>query len=258
MKRYVEENSIANPFRDGVPGRDWWERFLKRWPCISQRKPQHLSNARAQAGHPDIINSWFDKLELSMEGLNYSDSSTPNHLWNCDKTSFCTSVPATQLLMRKGSKSVHEVGGGSGRQYITVHCAGSASGERLPPLILYKAENLYMRWTQQGPAGVLYACNESGWMDGDVFLSWFTQLFLPAVKHLTGSGPVLLFLDGHHSHISLQLITVARNNNITLLCLPPNTTHLTQPLDVGVFAPMKSAWKSILKTYKLQTGGQCV
>ena len=46
---YLKENCINNPFRDGVPGKDWWQRFLKRWPCLSQRKPQHLSKKRAGA-----------------------------------------------------------------------------------------------------------------------------------------------------------------------------------------------------------------
>lgn len=95
-------------------------------------------------------------------------------------------------------------------------------------------------------------------MDGPNFLSWFNKLFLPAVQHLTETGPVLLFLDGHHSHISLELIRKARENNITIMCLPPNTTHLLQPLDLSVFAPLKKAWKSILKQYKLETRGQTV
>ena len=104
-----------------------------------------------------------------------------------------------------------------------------------------------------GPAAAVHGISESGWMDGANFLSWFMKLFLPAVPYLTETAPVLLFLDGHHSHISLELIRRARGNNILLLCLPPNTTHLLQPLDVGVFAPMKSAWRAILKRYKLET-----
>ena len=68
--------------------------------------------------------------------------------------------------------------------YITVQCAGSASGERLPPFILYKGTNLYQRWTEGGPAGVLYGVSESGWMDSSNVLSRFKNLFLRAVAHL--------------------------------------------------------------------------
>ena len=36
---YLEENKIKNPFLGNIPGKDWWIRFKKRWPCISERKP---------------------------------------------------------------------------------------------------------------------------------------------------------------------------------------------------------------------------
>lgn len=47
-------------------------------------------------------------------------------------------------------------------------------------------------------------------------------------------------LDGHSSHISFDVIEIARDNNIHLLCLPAHTTHLLQPLDVAVFKSLKS------------------
>ena len=55
-----------------------------------------------------------------------------------------------------------------------------------------------------GPAAALYGITDSGWMDAANFLSWFVKLFLPAVLPMTGTAPVAQFLDGHHSHISLE------------------------------------------------------
>ena len=93
-------------------------------------------------------------------------------------------------------------------------------------------------------------------MDASNFLSWFKNLFLRAVAHLIETAPVLLFMDAHHSHISLDLIRTAHDSNVILLCLPPNTTYLLQPLDVGAFGPLKTAWGSILRSYKLKTRGE--
>ena len=257
---YLEEKQISNPFTNGIPGRDWWNRFKKRWPILSERKPQHLSKARARAGCREVIDAWFDQVQKTFleAGLNVADPGIACRLWNCDETGFCTSSSSTKLIVRRGAKAVHEVGGGSGHEFITVHCAASGSGERLPPFILYKGKNLYRRWMEGGPAGALYGVNDSGWMDASNFLSWFNKLFIPAVTHLTETAPVVLFFDGHHSHISLELINTAREKNLLLLCLPPNTTHLLQPMDVGVFAPLKSAWRQILKKFKLKTRGERV
>ena len=63
------------------------------------------------------------------------------------------------------------MGGGSCREYITVHCAGSASGEQLPPFILYKGKNLFKRWTEGGAVGTLYDVSESSGMNASNFLS---------------------------------------------------------------------------------------
>ena len=107
--------------------------------------------------------------------------------------------------------------------------------------------NLYGRWTVSGLAGTLYSVSKSGWMEADNFLQWFLKLFVPSVTHLLSKGPVVLFVDGHQSHISLQLVKTAKENGIHLYCLPPHTTHILQPLDVGVYGPVKQAWKKILK-----------
>ena len=53
--------------------------------------------------------------------------------------------------------------------------------------------------------------------------------------------------------MSINLIKLARTSNIHLVCLPPHTTHLIQPLDVGVFGPIKSAWCTILKRHEIES-----
>ena len=71
-------------------------------------------------------------------------------------------------------------------------------------------------------------------------------MFLPAVKHLTESGPVVLFFDDYHSHISIHLIEMsqARNIHLMLLSASANTMHVLKPLDVGVYGLLKQARKS--------------
>ena len=146
---------------------------------------------------------------MSTAGLDPRDPDTAARLWNCDETAFCLSGASKRLIVQRGTKVVHEIGGGSGHTYITVQCAGNGADLRLPPFILYKGKNLYRRWMVGGPAAALYGVTDSGWMDAANFLSWFVKLFLPAVSPMTRTAPVFLFLDGHHSHISLELIRKA-------------------------------------------------
>jgi hypothetical protein len=51
----------------------------------------------------------------------------------------------------------------------------------------------------------------------------------------------LFLCDGHDGHVSADFISFCIQNRIDLVLLPPHSSHLLQPLDVGVFAPLKCA-----------------
>jgi len=85
----------------------------------------------------------------------------------------------------------------------------------------------------------LYNCSESGWMEGQQFLEWFSKVFAAGTSNL--DGPKLLIFDGHSSHISPHVVDLAVQNNIELLCLPAHTSSIFQALDVGVFKAVRGA-----------------
>ncbi len=43
-----------------------------------------------------------------------------------------------------------------------------------------------------------------------------------------------------------------QEHDITFVCLPANSTDKMQPLDVGIFRPMKNAWRAQLRRYQEQ------
>ncbi|GBN39256.1 hypothetical protein AVEN_113634-1 [Araneus ventricosus] len=52
----------------------------------------------------------------------------------------------------------------------------------------------------------------------------------------TEQRPVLLILDGHSSHVrNSGVIDLARENHVTIISLPPYSTHMLQPLDRTFF-----------------------
>ena len=63
-------------------------------------------------------------------------------------------------------------------------------------------------------------------------------------------GKKALIGDNLSSHFSADVLEKCKENDILFICLPPNATHLCQPLDVALFAPMKRKWREILHDYK--------
>ena len=54
----------------------------------------------------------------------------------------------------------------------------------------------------------------------------------------------LLIMDGYSSHVRARFIAYCMCDAIDIVILPPHSSHLTQPLDVGIFRPLKQAMAS--------------
>ena len=70
--------------------------------------------------------------------------------------------------------------------------------------------------------------------------------------------PLLLLLDGHSTHFQPQLIRMARQKGVIILCLPPHTTHEVQPLDCGVFSPLKMQWRLVCHQFLQSNPGKVI
>ena len=124
--------------------------------------------------------------------------------------------------------------------------SGFADGELLPPMVVYKSKNVYTNWTNGGPDGTIYDCTSSEWFDFCTFENWFFKIYLPRAKEKV--GPKILIGDNLSSHFLFDDVEACKEYNIRFISLPPNSTHLTQPLDVCFFCPAKRHWtKSIIR-----------
>ena len=84
---------------------------------------------------------------------------------------------------------------------------------------------------------------------------WFLHHFLPKAP---SERPLLLLMDGHSTHFSPVFVNKAAEEHIIVFCLPPHTTHKTQPLDKGVFSPLKTAWREVCHSYIIENPGKVV
>lgn len=86
-------------------------------------------------------------------------------------------------------------------------------------------------------------CKSVTYMNSKINLHWVKNVVNPATSDLAAGKPRLLVIDGFNTHESLDVMTFCFQNNIVLCRQPSHTTHITQPYDVGVFSPLKTAYR---------------
>ncbi|XP_055910754.1 uncharacterized protein LOC129945119 [Eupeodes corollae] len=115
----------------------------------------------------------------------------------------------------------------------------NAAGNSVPPVFVFPRARFHDHMLKGAPNGSIELANSptNGWMT--------SQLFVKVLDHLqkysrsTTNDPILLLLDNHESHCSIDAIKFCRENGIVLLTFPPHCTHKLQPLDVSVIGPFK-------------------
>ena len=141
--------------------------------------------------------------------------------------------------------------GEKGKTHTVVVCV-SASGHAIPPFMIYPRKRAVPESMKIGAVpGTIFMTSDKGWITQKIYFEWF-------IKSIPPPRPVLLIEDGHGSHITVDVIELARKNDIHLLCLPSHTSHILQPLDIGVFKSFKSGYSKACRKYIMENPGRVI
>ena len=247
VSRMAQQRGIKKAVTTG-----WWNKFIHRHPVLSERTPASLSIARAKASSSECLETYFDRLEEILQETGLSEN--PSLIFNMDETGFALDPIPRKTVDVRGTKNVLSICSGSKSQ-ITVLATVSASGQALPPMIIWSKKTMSPDMATGELPGTLYGFSDNGWTNSHLFHKWFEKQFL---RYIPATRPILLLVDGHSSHYCPDTLTMAAENGIIIFALPSNTTHLTQPLDKGVFGPFKTHWSRVCHDFTITHPGQKV
>ncbi|OSD08324.1 DDE-domain-containing protein [Trametes coccinea BRFM310] len=224
-----------------APSRKWLARFLARHEVLKLGKPSGLDPKRAQAFNEATVERHFDLLRKVME-----EHDIPwEHVYNMDEKGIQRGRRNGELekyILHRSERPVYKLRSANLELVTVIECV-RADGESLKPTFIFPGKEFHKEWFEVDP-DILICMSPNGWTDDALCAEWFEHAFIPqATAKQTSDAPILLIYDGHGSHATPRLVELALENNIHLFCLPPHTTHKLQPLDVGVFAQLSSAWK---------------
>lgn len=197
----------------------------------------------------DKITEWFDVIGKVLQDA----AVLPGNVYNMDETGVLLSMlGSVKVLVGKDDLRGHR-GAGVKRTLVTAIECISADGEKLPPLIIWPAATHRSNWTTYPTPKWHYAFSENGYNDSKISLEWLKRVFDPETRDKADGKPRVLICDGFGSHETLETLEFCLEHNIILCRLASHTSHKTQPCDVSVFAPLKTAYRDQVE--RLNRGG---
>ena len=251
---FAEKNNIPHRFNHSVKlaGEKWVRSFRNRHG-LALRTPERVSQARAMGFNKIQLKRYFDNLERVYQKKKFE----PSRIYNMDETGLSTVPNKTpKVVTTKGKRDVSKICSAERGQTITAVCCVSASGHYVPPAMIFPRKRIKPELTAKAPAGTLQLCSDSGYMNTELFYEWLKHF----KKHVKPSAddPVLLVLDNHSSHCSIEAIDYCRENHIILLSIPPHSSHRTQPLDVVYYGPLKTVYATEVDRWLSKHPGRVV
>jgi len=123
------------------------------------------------------------------------------------------------------------------------------------PMILFPYKRIPAILGESIPDGFSMGKSENGWMTSETFYEYVANVFYPWCLKKEVKFPIILYVDGHVSHLTMALSDFCIAHDIELIALYPNATHLLQPMDVSLFRPLKAAWRNTVSEWRMQNSG---
>ena len=252
----AERNGLPHKFHSETEraGKDWLANFLRRHSNLSIRCPEATSAARARGFNRQSVMAFFTLLESLQDKYNFE----PGRIYNVDETGITTvqGVPSNVIALR-GKKQVGTLTSAERGTLSTATICMNALGNYIPPMIIFPRVRMKEHLKIGAPPGSLCVAHKSGWMQTELFVTWF-QHFMKHCKPCK-EDPVLLVLDGHATHTkNLEMVDLARDNGVVILCLPPHCSHRLQPLDVSFMKPLSTFYTQEVEKWLRHNPGKVV
>jgi hypothetical protein len=232
MANYLRKTRRARPV-----GKLWAHRFVQRRPELKTRFNRVYDFQRALCEDPELIGAWFQLVHNMRAKYSVVDCD----FYNFDETGFMMGMIRPGMVVTRADRRGRAKGIQPGnREWATAIVSINGEGWSVPPFLVVQGLNHLANWYSETdlPHDWVIKPTSNGWTNNETGLDWLKHFD----KHTAAraKGPYrMLVLDGHESHESIEFQDYCKSHNIITLGLPPHSSHLTQPLDVGCFSVLK-------------------
>lgn len=243
--RDMAQEIIDPRCEDTCVGQHWPSRFLRRNRDVKMKNTIPIEATRTNEATPERIRRFFIALAQEID----KKAVPPERIYNIDEHSLTEGKTKAGKVIGNSLTRRAIVAESDNRTWVLVIEAVSAVGRRLKPVVIFSGINLQEQWFPETIPDWGFDCSATGWANARICEKWLREVFHPLTKPSRSDLWRILVLDGFTGHISPRFRYRAAFHRIQLIYLQPHSSHLTQPLDVGVFGPLKRAFEYHARKY---------
>jgi hypothetical protein len=203
----------------------WTRGFLCRHPHLRSKFVSIRDRKRVKAQDPEIISDWFRLFKEQKETYQVHD----DDVYNLDEKGVIIGMANKLKCIISKYDNPYSTYSGN-REWVTSTECVSLSGRCLGSWTIFKGKVVAKSWGQTmkrlGEQGWHISTSPNGWTDNELGLEYLKTHFEPQTQETHSElGYRILIIDGHASHVTIEVIKFCVQHKIILLCLLPHSTH---------------------------------
>ncbi|KAH7830306.1 uncharacterized protein MONOS_6380 [Monocercomonoides exilis] len=189
--------------------------FIKRHPELKSSLPKQVDINRLAASCQKVLKPWYTELQASHDENKYPEEL----IFNIDESSLRIPTSSRGVVVHPADEQAGFKKTAERMPNATLVAGIAADGFSLPSVVLWPSANLPKELTTLLTPSLDIWPNTNGWMDKTSFKKY-------ALTHSSRDDPTTW--------------RQFKEDEIDVVTFVPHTTHISQPLDRGVLAVLKS------------------
>ena len=240
VREFAHRIAKNNGYNEPI-GKHWLKNFLARHNKMKTVRHRKIDTARFNGATTNRIKAFFQP-----QGLPEIEAIPKENRYNMDECVILEGQDNIALVVGHAEKTIYLQENPRSHTWTTIVECMSADGRVLTPLVIFKEK---MDQQQLPPEDIDFLSSwdfkssTEEWTDDKIVLTWLKTIFIPhTMPHKEGEKR-LLIIDGHGCHATDDFMFECFQNGIYVLWLPPHSSHVTQPFNVGVSMPVLNAYR---------------
>ncbi|KJZ69292.1 hypothetical protein HIM_11328 [Hirsutella minnesotensis 3608] len=269
--------------------KNWYGRWLEAHPYLRKTTIRAVERDRKSFESTNIAG--VEKFFSRLDDLTKKHRIDASEIWNADECGIrigSVRERISVLVVRTTRHRRPEVIDPGNRESCTLIGAASAAGDTMPPWMVFKVFPTESWADADGSGDIRFARSDTGFSNSEITLDWvhhFNIISWSKSSRAQGTGQSLeqwfgctawctdpdnaavpreprarpkherifrcLVVDGFTGHTDVAFIEYCIKFDIFVVLFPPHSTHVLQPLDVGVFQQLKNAQQKDLREFIL-------
>lgn len=251
---HFDRFNVCSAYPKNRPPASWYRRFEKHNSAVISVVEGKTHTTNATAG----TQQWLARVRKSLLDVQLEHLlDDPARVFALEECSLFMHPTHKRIMFerRDSSKVDHSFTMNAASECMSIVLGGSAGGQMMPPLLMYKCKALSPEIWRNAPSDWGLGFNRIGRLTARNFFEYISSVLYPWLIEHDIKLPIVLVIDDDFPALTWPVAHFCANKGIELVALPRDGIDVVHPIAAHLFPCIKEKWLTYRERWPANNAG---